>query len=317
MGKTILIPGGAGYIGSHTAFLLAQKGYSVIVLDKYVHNQVFEHPWAKIVREDFSDTETLHKIFTREKIDAVMHFAAFIEVGESVKQPQKFYDNNVVKTLKLLEIMGQHNVNKFIFSSSCAVYGEPISIPIDETHTCNPISPYGKNKLAVEFALQDYARAYGLEYVSLRYFNAAGNLKKEGLWEQHDPETHIIPLMVRAIKNKTPFKIFGTDYDTPDGTCIRDYIHVLDIADAHIKALEYLDKGGIPDAFNLGSGKGFSVKEMITATEKNCNAKMLVEEESRRPGDPAVLLANPEKSKKILGWEQKHSSLEEILSGVL
>ena len=246
-----------------------------------------------------------------------MHFAAFIEVGESVKHPQRFYENNVVKTLKLLNFMRKHDVNKFIFSSSCAVYGEPIQIPMDESHPFAPISPYGKNKLTVEFALQDYAQAYDLKYVSLRYFNAAGATPEAGLGEQHNPETHIIPLMLRAIKNGTTFKVFGTDYDTPDGTCIRDYIHVRDIASAHVLALEYLEKTGSTDAFNLGSGRGFSVKEMIEAAQEICNKKMILKYEKRRAGDPAILLANPTKIKSLLGWKPTNSSLTTILQSAL
>ena len=317
MKKNILVVGGAGYIGSHTAYLLAQQNHNVIVLDKFVHNQEFCAPWATIVKQDFGDEKVLEKIFTDYQIDAVMHFAAFIEVGESVKYPEKFYQNNVVKTLTLLNSMIKHDVKKIIFSSSCAVYGEPEKVPMDETNPLAPISPYGKNKLAIEFALQDYSRAYDLKYVSLRYFNAAGSLPDAGLGEQHDPETHIIPLMLRAIKNNKTFKIFGTDYNTPDGSCIRDYVHVLDIANAHVLALDYIDNTSKSSAFNLGSGNGFSVKEMINITEKICDKKMSVKKENRRPGDPAVLLADPTKAKEILGWQPKYSELEHILQSAL
>lgn len=317
MSKTIMIPGGAGYIGSHTAYLLAQKGHKVIILDKLIHKQKFDHKWATLIQQDFSDEIVLDQIFSTHKIDAVMHFAALIEVGESVKKPQEFYHNNVVKTIKLLDSMLKHKVKNFIFSSSCAVYGEPIKTPMDENNPYDPISPYGKNKLAIEFALQDYSKAYDLKYVSLRYFNASGALPKAGLGEQHDPETHIIPLMLRAIKNQTTFKIFGTDYCTVDGSCIRDYVHVLDIADAHVLALEHLEKTGKSDEFNLGSGKGFSVKEMINFAEKICGKKMQVVEQARRPGDPAVLLADPTKAKNILGWKLENSNLENILKSAL
>lgn len=313
MKKTILIPGGAGYIGSHAAYLLSQKGYRVIILDKLIHNQNFNHKWATLIKADFADTNVLNKIFSEYKIDAVMHFAAFIEVGESVKHPQKFYENNVVKTLKLLDSMIAHDVKTFIFSSSCAVYGEPVKVPMNEQNPYSPISPYGKNKLVVEFALQDYARAYGLQYVALRYFNAAGAMPEEGLGEQHDPETHIIPLMLRALRENKTFKVFGTDYNTTDGTCIRDYIHVRDIANAHVLALEYLQNNGKSDAFNLGSGKGFSVNEMIKVAEKICNKKMNLEYKPRRAGDPAILLADSTKIQKILGWKPKHSDIESIL----
>lgn len=312
--KTILVTGGAGYIGSHTAHLLANSGYKVIIIDKFLHNQQFSHQWATIIKEDFSDELTLNKIFTEQKIDAVMHFAALIEVGESVKQPAMFYENNLIKTIKLLNVMLKYDIKKFIFSSSCAVYGEPQQIPITEAHPFAPISPYGKSKLSTEFVLQDYYNAYDFKYVSLRYFNAAGALPEEGLGEQHNPETHIIPLMIRSIKNGTPFKIFGTDYDTPDGTCIRDYIHVLDIARAHILSLEYIEKSKISNSFNLGSGKGFSVKEMISSLESIYNKKMIIKYEPRRPGDPAVLLADSTKAKTILNWTPNHSEIKKIIS---
>jgi UDP-glucose-4-epimerase len=311
MAKTILVLGGAGYIGSHTSYLLAKQGYKVIIIDKFVHNQVFTA--STVIKEDFAHEETLNHIFSTCNIDAVMHFAACIEVGESVKNPQRFYDNNVVKTIKLLDIMLKHHVKKFIFSSSCAIYGEPIKVPMDETHPFKPISPYGKSKLAIEFVLQDYAHAYGLNYVSLRYFNAAGALPEAGLGEQHNPETHVIPLMLRAMKNQTPFKIFGTDYATPDGSCIRDYIHVLDIAQAHVLALHHPTS----DVFNLGSGKGFSVKEMINAVERLYGNNMIIQEEKRRAGDPPVLLANPEKAHKILAWQPLHSDLNNILQSAI
>jgi UDP-glucose 4-epimerase len=321
MRKDILITGGAGYIGSHASYLLAmKKKYNVIIIDKFLHNQSFNHKWATVIKDDFANEAILKKIFSKYKIDAVMHFAAFIEVGESVKDPKRFYENNVLKTIKFLNFILEHNVKKFIFSSSCAVYGEPKKIPIDESHPLNPFSPYGKNKLAVEFALQDYDLAYGLKSVSLRYFNAAGALADQQLGEQHDPETHIIPLMLEAAKKRKPFKIFGTDYDTKDGTCIRDYVHVLDIARAHVLALEFLDKTNKSDVFNLGSGKGFSVKEMIEAAEKICCTKshnlsrIFVEKKDRRPGDPAILLADPTKAKKILGWKPKHSDLKTIIT---
>lgn len=316
--QTILIPGGAGYIGSHTARLLAQQQNNVIVLDTFLHNQSFQaHNNIKVIKKDFANEQILDEIFTSHTIDAIMHFAAYIEVGESVKHPQRFYQNNVIKTLKLLDKMLKHNVKKFIFSSSCAVYGEPQKTPMDETHPCKPISPYGKNKLAIEFALQDYTRAYDLKYVSLRYFNASGALPKQGLGEQHDPETHIIPLMIRALQNNKTFKIFGTDYDTPDGSCIRDYIHVQDIANAHVLALRYLEQHNRSDAFNLGTGNGFSVKSMIQKLEQVTNKKLQIQEEPRRAGDPAVLLADQRKAKELLGWEPQNSDLDTILRSAL
>jgi len=313
MNKAILVTGGAGYIGSHAAFLLSKLGYKVVIIDDLLHGQSFDHRWATFIKGDFTDLNILQEVFDRFSVDAVMHFAAFIEVGQSVKEPQRFYENNVVKTLKLLDFMLRRNVKKFIFSSSCAVYGDPVKIPMDENHPFAPISPYGKNKLAVEFALQDYSHAYGLQYVSLRYFNASGSLPEENLGEQHNPETHIIPLMLRAIKNQKPFKIFGNDYKTCDGSCVRDYIHVLDIANAHILALKHLDKNNKSDYFNLGSGMGFTVKQMIAAAEKVCNAKMVIQNCEHRQGDVNVLIADSTKINKVLGWQPQYSDLDFIL----
>lgn len=313
MKKTILVTGGAGYIGSHTAYLMTKLGYKVIIIDKLLHGQNFNHSWATLIKADFSDEQVLDSIFSEHKIDAVLHFAAFIEVGESVKRPKDFYDNNVVKTLKLLSKMLEYDVKKIVFSSSCAIYGTPQKLPLNENHPAAPINPYGKNKLTVEFALQDYAQSYGLQYISLRYFNAAGALPEQELGEQHNPETHIIPLMLRAIKNNIPFKIFGADYNTPDGTCIRDYIHVLDLAQAHVLAFEYMNETGKSDFFNLGSEKGYSVKEMISATEKICGLKMNIQICDRRPGDADILVADSTKIKNILGWKPKYSNLDSIL----
>jgi len=313
MSKTILIPGGAGYIGSHTSYLMYKAGYKIIIIDKFVHNQTFNQPWATLIQGDFADEEILHKVFTQNQIDAVMHFAAFIEIGESVKRPKDFYENNVVKTLKLLDLMLQHDVRKIVFSSSCAVYGNPIKIPMNETHPFAPMNPYGKNKLSVEFVLQDYAQSYGLQYVSLRYFNAAGAFPEQNLGEQHNPETHIIPLMLRAIKNGTEFKIFGTDYNTLDGTCIRDYIHVLDIAQAHVLALQYLQETEKSDFFNLGSEKGYSVQQMVQMAQDVCKSKMNFKVFDRRPGDVDTLIADSTKIKNVLGWKLKYSDLNLIL----
>ncbi len=313
MKKTILIPGGAGYIGSHTAYLMYKLGHKVIVLDKLLHNQKFNHPWATLIKADFADEQILDQIFTNYDVDAVMHFAAFIEVGESVKKPKEFYINNVIKTLRLLNAMVEHNVKKFVFSSSCAIYGNPIQIPMDETHPANPINPYGKNKLSVEFALQDYAHSYGLQYVSLRYFNASGAMPENGLGEQHNPETHIIPLMLRAIKNNKTFKIFGTDYNTQDGSCVRDYIHVLDLAQAHVLAYQYMQETRRSNFFNLGSEKGYSVKEMVNLAEKICGKKMNIEFCDRRAGDADILIADSTKIKTVLGWQPKYSNLNNIL----
>jgi UDP-glucose 4-epimerase len=311
--KTILITGGAGYIGSHTAYLLHQLGYQIIIIDNLLHGQQFQHQWARLFQGDFADKNILDTIFQNYRIDAVMHFAAFIEVGESVKKPKEFYENNVTKTLVLLDAMLSHNVKKIIFSSSCAVYGNPVQVPMSESNPYAPINAYGKNKLCVEFILQDYAVAYGLQYVALRYFNAAGCLPEQGLGEQHHPETHVIPLLLRAAMQKKPFKIFGSDYPTIDGTCVRDYIHVLDIAQAHILSYDYLSAGGISDAFNLGSGTGYTVGQLIEIAQEVCGVAIDIMRCDRRPGDAEKLVADPAKAFKILGWQPKHSDLREIM----
>lgn len=320
--KTILVVGGAGYIGSHTVYLLLQQGYRVIVLDNLLHKQTFslEAPEPKsliFIQADFADKNILKDIFTRYTIDAVMHFAAFIEVGLSVINPADFYHNNVTKTLILLDVMREYNVKKFIFSSSCAVYGIPQKLPLDEEHSFAPINPYGKNKLIIEYVLQDYAIAYGLQSVSLRYFNAAGALPEFGLGEIHEPETHVIPLLLRAVKDNKYFTVFGDDYPTHDGTCVRDYVHVLDIGQAHVLAFEYLAKKGeeigISSAFNLGSETGYTVRELIAQVEQVTGVTVPVLIKPRRAGDVPVLVANAAKAKSILSWDPAHSSLQKIL----
>jgi len=313
MKPAILITGGAGYIGSHTAYLAWQKGYEVIIIDSFEHRQTFDHKWAKVIKSDFADEKVLKNIFTKYKIEAVMHFAAFIEVGKSVKNPLGFYENNVIKTIKLLNIMLKYDIKKIIFSSSCAVYGKPEYLPLTEDHSKNPISPYGKNKLIVEMILQDFCKAYALQYVSLRYFNAAGAMPEHGLGEHHDPETHLIPLILRAGINKKPFYVFGTDYQTPDGSCVRDYIHVWDLARAHWRALEYLKSGNNPDCFNLGTGRGFSVKELINTITLHTKLKIDILYQNRRQGDPPILIADPTKAKNILGWQPIYSDIEQII----
>lgn len=313
MHKTVLITGGAGYIGSHTAFLMAQKGYRVIIIDALMHHQSFNHPWAQLIKQDFADKATLKQIFKHYTIDAVMHFAACIQVGQSVIDPGEYYDNNVVKTLSLLEMMRTHAVKKIIFSSSAAVYGNPHTTPITESHPTEPINPYGKTKLMVEQILRDYDSAYGIKSVSLRYFNAAGALPEHSLFEQHVPETHLIPLLLHAAQTGKPFTIFGTDHATPDGTCIRDYVHVYDIANAHACALEHLDKGMPTDVFNLGTAQGVSVKEMIAQTENMLGTSLKIVPHKRRQGDPPMLVADPSKAQGILQWQAYHSTLETII----
>ncbi len=313
MKKTILLTGGLGYIGSITAHMLHSAGYQVIIIDSLVYNQTTYLPGVQIIKGDIGNSHLMESLFDTFEIDAVMHFAGLIEVGESVKYPDRFYLNNVANTVKLLDTMRQHGVNSFIFSSSCAVYGNPAYVPMDENHPYAPLSPYGKTKLAVEYALEDYTHAYGLKYVSLRYFNASGALPEHKLGECHNPETHVIPLLLRAAMDRKPFAIFGTDYDTVDGTCIRDYIHVADIAQAHILALEYLCSGGNSEVFNLGTGTGYSVRQLIDVAQRVCKQSIGVAEHPRRPGDAAVLVANANKIKKVLSWQPQHADLERIL----
>ncbi len=312
--KTILLTGGAGYIGSHTAWLLAKKGFHVLILDDLSQTSFFSssfsHRWAEFVQGDYGDAQLLARLFTSYRITAVMHFAAFTVVGESVQHPLNYYQNNVSKTVTLLDAMVKHNVLAMIFSSSCAVYGNPLFVPLTEEHPRVPVSPYGTTKYMVELMLKECEAAYGLQYVALRYFNAAGALPYEGLGEQHVPETHGIPLLLQAAVTGKPFYLFGTDYETKDGTCVRDYVHVRDIADAHYKALLHLIQYKNPsDVFNLGSGVGHSVKELIAAVEYVTKKELLVIPTARRKGDPAALVADPAKAMTILQWKPVHSDL--------
>lgn len=313
MNSTILITGGAGYIGSHTAFYMAQKGYKVIVIDDLIYNQKFDYTWAQFVKTDFANQQVLDEIFKHNKIDAVMHFAGSIEVSESIKNPIKYYINNVANSLNLLNTMLNHGVNKFIFSSTCAIYGDPIILPLSEDHPTNPLSVYGQTKQIMEDALKTFNEAHGLQYVSLRYFNAAGALPEIGLGEQHEPETHLIPLLLQAANTNKPFNIFGTDYQTKDGTAVRDFIHVVDIAEAHYLALKHLEENNPSDVFNLGTGQGFSIKELISAVENLFRVKLQIVFAPRRMGDPAVLVSDPRKANMILKWKPKYSDIEFIL----
>jgi UDP-glucose 4-epimerase len=311
--KTILVTGGAGYIGSHTAWLLAKQNYHILILDTLYQKQPFNHPWATLIQGDFGDKALLDDIFTRYSITAVIHFGAFLAVGQSVQNPLMYYENNVVKTRVLLEAMVEHNILKFVFSSSCAVYGYPQQLPITEDHPRNPINPYGKTKYVVELMLEDCAQAYGLNYVSLRYFNAAGVMPYENLYEWHVPETHLIPLVLRAALTNKQINVFGTDYKTPDGTCVRDYIHVQDLASAHYKALQHIEAHRPSDVFNLGTGVGYSVQEVITAAQQVTEQEIVVNYADRREGDPPFLVADATKAANILGWKPHASDIKTIL----
>jgi UDP-glucose 4-epimerase len=311
----ILVTGGAGYIGSHVNKELHKQGYETVVLDNlsYGHDDFVK--WGILECVDLSNTREIRRVFQDYSVEAVLHFAAFTYVGESVEDPQKYYLNNLRNTLNLLEVMLEFDVEILVFSSTCATYGNPIEIPITEEHPQSPISPYGKGKFMVEQVLKDYSSAYGLRYVSLRYFNAAGADPEGEVGERHDPETHLIPLILDAATGKREdIKIFGTDYPTDDGTCIRDYIHVTDLADAHIRALKYLENGGKSEVFNLGNGNGFSVREVIEAARKVTKREIKAIETDRRPGDPPVLVGSSKKAREILKWQPRFDDLSQIIS---
>jgi UDP-glucose 4-epimerase len=315
--KTVLVTGGAGYIGSHAVQLLERRGINVVVLDNlvYGHSDLVEANFkAKLIVGDIGDRNLLSKIFSSHKIDAIIHFAAYAYVGESVLDPAKYYHNNVVGSLSLLEAMREHGINNIVFSSTCATYGMPQYIPIDEIHAQNPINPYGFTKLAVERMIQDYGRAYGLRSIIFRYFNAAGADPDGLLGEDHSPETHLIPLVLQVASGKlSSVSIFGTDYDTPDGTCIRDYIHVSDLAEAHVLGLEYLWKNQTSNIFNLSNGKGFSVKEVIDTAQQVTGKKIPVDFCPRRLGDPPVLVGNSINASQVLGWQPQYYQLDKII----
>lgn len=315
---TILVTGGAGYIGSHSVLALQQAGYKVIVLDNLVYGHqdlVKSALGVKLIVGDTSDRPLLRQLFAEHEIEAVMHFAAYAYVGESVTKPAKYYDNNVLGTFTLLEAMREAGVNHFVFSSTCATYGVPESVPIVEEQPQHPINPYGATKLMVERILQDFDQAYDFRSVCLRYFNAAGADPEGRLGEDHNPETHLIPLVLQtALGQRESISIFGTDYDTPDGSCIRDYIHVMDIAQAHILALKYLMQNGQTDVFNLGNGSGFSVKEVIETARQVTGKEIKAVISDRRPGDPPSLIGSGAKARQILGWQPQYSHLQDIIT---
>lgn len=310
----VLITGGAGYIGSHVVKALGEKGYEVLTIDNLSKGHEEAVLYGEVRRIDLSDREGIRDVLRDFKPEAVMHFAAFIEVGESVLYPLKYYKNNTVNSLILLEEMIYAGINRFIFSSTAAVYGNPVSVPISESESIKPINPYGQSKAFVEKILEDFSRSYGLRYVSLRYFNAAGAEPEGKIGESHNPETHLIPLVLKTAKGERKhIKIFGTDYETPDGTCIRDYIHVDDLSKAHILALEYLLSGGKSEVFNCGYGHGYSVREIIDTARRVTGVDFPVVESERRPGDPAVLVADSTKLQQTLGWIPEFDDIEYII----
>jgi UDP-glucose 4-epimerase len=315
---TVLVTGGAGYIGSHAVLALQQAGYQVVVLDNlvYGHRDLVETVLkAELVVGDTNDRALLDQLFAARRFDAVIHFAAYAYVGESVSHPDKYYRNNVLGTLTLLEAMVAANIKQMVFSSTCATYGIPNAVPIPEDHPQNPINPYGATKLMVERILADFDVAYGLKSVCFRYFNAAGADPAGRLGEDHNPETHLIPLvLMAALGQRESVSVFGTDYPTNDGTCIRDYIHVSDLADAHVLGLKYLLNGGVSERFNLGNGLGFSVKQVIDTARQVTGREIVAIEQDRRPGDPPALVGSADRARQALGWNPQYADLETILT---
>jgi len=311
--KNILVVGGAGYIGSHVVRDLSENGYNTIIVDNLSEGHRESIGNNEFICADINDSSTLDQLFESHKIDAVMHFSAYAYVGESMENPEKYYKNNVSATINLLSLMIRHKIMKFIFSSSCATYGTPVYIPIDEDHPQNPINPYGATKLMIERILSDYSKAYSFNYITLRYFNASGAHPDCSIGESHRIETHLIPLVLKTLtKEKDAIHVFGSDYDTPDGTCIRDYIHVCDLASAHRNALELIFNGTESKCLNLGTGKGISVKEIISICENVTGMKVPVIYSGKRPGDPSSLVASNEYAKKILYFNIKYDIYEII-----
>jgi UDP-glucose 4-epimerase len=311
----ILVCGGAGYIGSHMVQLLAERGHDVTTYDNLSTGHRDAVLGGRFEFGDLADSDALDRVFQSARFDAVMHFAAFIRVEESVAQPGKYFRNNFCNTLNLLEAMVRNGVQRFIFSSTAAVYGEPQYVPVDEKHPREPISPYGVSKKMVEDALFDFSKAYGLKAVPLRYFNAAGADPQARLGPRHDPLTHLIPLVLRAAAGVNPnVKLFGRDYPTPDGTALRDYIHVVDLCEAHLAAIDYLMNGGETRAFNLGVGRGFSVQEVIDSAKRVTGRDFEVITEGRRPGDTAQLVSNPSLANQVLGWKARFVDLDTIVT---
>lgn len=312
---SIMVCGGAGYIGSHTVHKLIEQGKDVVIVDNLQSGHIGAvHKKAKFYKGDIRDSEFLDKVFSANKIESIVHFAANSLVGESMEKPLVYFNNNVYGMQILLENMVKHNIKNIVFSSTAAVYGEPKRIPILEDDEANPTNTYGETKLTMEKMMKWCNKAYGINYVALRYFNVAGALEDGSIGEDHNPETHLVPLILQVPLKKREFiSVFGTDYPTADGTCIRDYIHVLDLADAHIKAVEYLAKNNESNVFNLGNGVGFSVKEMIDAAKEVTNEDIKVVLGERRAGDPAQLIASSKKARNVLGWAPKYTNIKDII----
>ena len=310
----LLVCGGAGYVGSHVAKVLHARGHHVTVLDNLSTGHREAVRWGRLIRADLLDAPSLEAAFQGQHYDAVLHFCARSLVGESMGAPYDYYENNVVGTLNLLRVMRRHAVDRIVFSSTAAVFGDPVSALIDEEHPKAPINPYGASKLMVERILADAARAYGLHSVCLRYFNAAGASAADGIGESHEPETHLIPNLLRALINPAaPLKVFGQDYPTADGTCVRDYVHVLDLADAHVRALDHMTDVPGAHAFNLGNGTGFSVMQVIRAAEQVTGLPVPFESAPRRAGDPPVLVAASQRAREVLGWAPTYTDIEAVL----
>ncbi len=310
----VLVVGGAGYIGSHMVQLLLERGHAPVVFDNLSSGYREAVLGGAIIEGDLADTAALERLFLAHRFDGVMHFASYIQVGESMRDPAKYYRNNVANTLNLLEAMHRHGAGNFIFSSTAAIFGEPDYVPIDERHPRRPINPYGFSKFAIEQVLADYDRAYGMRSVCLRYFNAAGADPGCRIGERHEPETHLIPLVLQAASGRrASIQVFGQDYDTPDGTCIRDYIHIVDLCEAHLLALDRLCAGAQSAAYNLGNGSGFSVKEVIDTAERVTGTGIARVFGERRAGDPARLVAEAKLARAELGWRPTFDSLETIV----
>ena len=318
LGQTILVTGGAGYIGSHVCKSLAAEGFNPVAVDCLSHGHESAVKWGPLERVDLTDDTRLKTVIKQHQPVGVMHFADLCDVGESVLDPAKYYHNNLMGSLNLLRGMLDRGIHAIIFSSSCAIYGVPEKIPISETQARVPVTPYGVSKLVVEHMLRDFSMAYGIRYVCLRYFNAAGADPEGEIGENHQPESHVIPLAIKtALGQRRYLEVFGTDYETPDGTAVRDYVHVSDLASAHVLALRYLLEGGPSTALNLGTGRGHSVKQIVAAVERLSGRAVPVKEGPRRTGDPSILVADASEALKVLAWTPKHGALDDIIATAL